>query len=87
MTFIDDFSRRTWVYFLKCKSNAFEKFIEFKGQAENECGHYIKVLRSYREDQSIPPICLQIFVSRMASRKSWQPVILHNEIEWLRGIT
>ena len=28
MTFIDDFSRRTWVYFLKSKSEAFDKFLE-----------------------------------------------------------
>ena len=33
MTFIDDFSRRTWVYFLKNKSEAFDKFVEFKAQA------------------------------------------------------
>ena len=48
MTFIDDFSHRTWVYFLKSKSKAFDKFLEFKAQAERECGHYIKVLRSNR---------------------------------------
>ena len=48
MTFIDDFSRRTWVYFLKNKSEAFDQFVEFKAQAEKECGHYIKVLRSDR---------------------------------------
>ena len=45
MTFIDDFSHRTWVYFLKSKFEAFDKFLEFKAQAERECGHYIKVLR------------------------------------------
>ena len=48
MTFIDDFSRRTWVYFLKFKSDAFDKFVEFKALVEKECGHYIKVLRSDR---------------------------------------
>ena len=30
MTFIDDFSHRTWVYFLKNKSKAFDKFVEFQ---------------------------------------------------------
>ena len=30
MTFIDDFSCRTWVYFLKSTSEAFDKFLEFK---------------------------------------------------------
>ena len=48
ITFIDDFSCRTWVYFLKNKSKAFDKFVEFKAQTERECGHYIKVLRSDR---------------------------------------
>ena len=45
MTFIDDFSHRTWVYFLKNKSKTFEKFVEFKALAKKECGHYVKVLR------------------------------------------
>ena len=48
MTFIDYFSGRTWVYFLKNKSEAFDKFVEFKTLAEKECGHYVKVLRSDR---------------------------------------
>jgi len=45
MTFIDDYSRKTWVYFLKNKSEAFEKFEEFKALAEKQSGHFIKVLR------------------------------------------
>ena len=36
------------MYFLKNKSEAFDKFVEFKAQAEKECGHYVKVLRSDR---------------------------------------
>ena len=48
MTFIDDFNRRTWMYFLKRKSEAFDKFVEFKALAEKECGHYVKVRRSDR---------------------------------------
>ena len=48
MTFIDDFSCRTLVYFLKSKFEAFDKFLEFKARAERECGHYIKVLISDR---------------------------------------
>ena len=39
MILIDDFSRRTWLYFLKSKSEAFDKFLEFKAQAKRECGH------------------------------------------------
>ena len=32
MTFIDDFSHRTLVYFLKSKFEAFDKFLEFKAR-------------------------------------------------------
>ena len=48
MAFIDDFSHRIWAYFLKSKSDAFDNFVEFKAQAENEYGHYVKVLGSDR---------------------------------------
>ena len=48
MIFIDDFSHRTWVHFLKRKSKSYDKLVEFKALAEKECGHYVKVLRSYR---------------------------------------
>jgi hypothetical protein len=34
VTFIDDFSKFTWVYMLKSKSNVFHKFIEFQNMVE-----------------------------------------------------
>jgi hypothetical protein len=34
LTFIDDFSRRTWVYFLKFKSEVFDKFLAYKALVE-----------------------------------------------------
>ncbi len=46
LTFIDDFSRKTHVYLLKAKGEAFEKFKQYKALVENEIGHKIKVLRS-----------------------------------------
>ena len=46
LTFIDDYSRKTWVYFLKRKSEVFDIFKEFKILVERRRGHYIKVLRS-----------------------------------------
>jgi len=46
LTFIDDFSRKTPVYLLKAKGEAFEKFKQYKALVENEIGHKIKVLRS-----------------------------------------
>ncbi|KAG9454135.1 hypothetical protein H6P81_007039 [Aristolochia fimbriata] len=48
LTFIDDFSRYTWVYFLKEKSEALNKLKEFKALAKNQRRKYIKVLRSDR---------------------------------------
>ena len=42
--FIDDFSRNTWLYFLKNKSKVFNKFKEFKALVENQIGKKIKVL-------------------------------------------
>ncbi|MCO5612585.1 hypothetical protein L7F22_066853 [Adiantum nelumboides] len=46
VTFIDDYSRMTWVYFLKAKSEAFEVFLEFKVMVEKENGCHIKCLRT-----------------------------------------
>ena len=36
VTYIDDFSRYVWVYFMKEKSEAFTKFKEFKEKIEGE---------------------------------------------------
>ncbi|KAG8486393.1 hypothetical protein CXB51_019730 [Gossypium anomalum] len=47
-TFIDDFSRKSWIYLLKTKSEAFDKFIEFKAMVEKQSGHFIKILRTDR---------------------------------------
>ena len=35
VTFIDDYSRKTWIYFLKTKDEVFKKFKEFKSLIEN----------------------------------------------------
>ncbi|KAJ0566009.1 putative RNA-directed DNA polymerase [Helianthus annuus] len=48
LVFIDDFSRKTWVYCLATKGEAFEYFKKFKALVENETGHYVKCLRSDR---------------------------------------
>jgi hypothetical protein len=46
LTFIDDYSRNTWIYFLKAKSMVFAWFQEFIALVENQTGKRIKVLRS-----------------------------------------
>jgi hypothetical protein len=46
MSFIDDYSRKAWVYFLKNKFEAFAKFKIWKGEVENLTGRKIKCLRT-----------------------------------------
>ena len=44
--FIDDHSRKSWIYFLKAKSETFDRFKEFKALIENQSGRHIRILRS-----------------------------------------
>jgi hypothetical protein len=46
VSFIDDFLRNTWIYFLGKKYEVFEKFKEFKALVENQTKKRIKVLRT-----------------------------------------
>ena len=46
VSFIDDFSSYTWIYFLKKKSEVFDRFKEFKALVENQTERKIKVLRT-----------------------------------------
>jgi hypothetical protein len=43
--FINDHSRKTWIYFLKNKDGVLAKFQEFKAQVENLTERKIKILR------------------------------------------
>ena len=46
VSFIDDFSPKTWIYFLKGKNEVFGKFKEFKALVENLFEKKIKIFRS-----------------------------------------
>ena len=46
MSITDDYSRRVWVYILKNKSDALEKFKEWHTLVENQIGTKLKVLRT-----------------------------------------
>ena len=48
VTFIDDYSWKTWIYFLKSKESdeVLDRFREFSALVENQYGKKIKVLRS-----------------------------------------
>ena len=46
LTFIDDYSRFTHIYFLSKKSDTFHKFIQYKNLVENQTSKRILILRS-----------------------------------------
>nr|KYP60819.1 Retrovirus-related Pol polyprotein from transposon TNT 1-94 [Cajanus cajan] len=48
LTFIDDYSRKMWSYFLHAKSEAFDTFKRFKSLIEKATGYYITCLRTDR---------------------------------------
>ncbi|KAK8662705.1 hypothetical protein V6N13_024596 [Hibiscus sabdariffa] len=48
ITFTDDFSRYGYIYLMRHKSEALEKFKEFKNEVQNQHGKSIKALRSDR---------------------------------------
>ena len=45
LTFTDDYSRKTWIYFLKKKDEVFSLFRHFKALIENQTENKIKILR------------------------------------------
>ena len=52
-TFVDDFSRKCFVYFMQSKNQVFDIFVLFKNCVENRCNVEIKLLRSYKGGEYI----------------------------------
>ena len=52
--FIDDYTRFSWVYFIKQKSQAYEVFLKFKHLVEKQCGCTLKALRTDRGGELTP---------------------------------
>ena len=46
VTFVDDYLRKVWIYFIKHKSEVFTKFKEWKAEVERKTGKKIKYLRT-----------------------------------------
>eukprot|EP00253_Pinus_taeda_P034092 PITA_34092 len=51
--FIDDYSRKCWIYFMQKKDQNFTKFCEFKALVEKELGKKIKALRSDNDGEYV----------------------------------
>jgi transposase InsO family protein len=43
--FVDDFSRKCWIFFMQKKDQTFSKLYEFKSLVEKESGKQVKALR------------------------------------------
>ncbi|GJU14257.1 retrovirus-related pol polyprotein from transposon TNT 1-94 [Tanacetum coccineum] len=62
ITFIDDCTKYCYVYLLKSKDEAIDKFVLYKNEVENQLGKKIKVVRSEREGEYVSPfteVCAQ----------------------------
>jgi hypothetical protein len=46
LNFIDGFSRRTWVYFLKLNNEVFDNFLAYKALVEKQSEHQLQRLRT-----------------------------------------
>ena len=44
--FVDDFSRKCWIFLMQKKSETYSKFCEFKALVEKKSGKQVKALRS-----------------------------------------
>jgi hypothetical protein len=80
MMIIDDYSRLTWVAFLKEKAEAFEKFKIFKALTENQTGKRLKAVRLDREE-NLCQVISRNYVISMGSRENTQSQELHNKME------
>ncbi|GKA31351.1 gag-pol polyprotein [Tanacetum coccineum] len=81
VSFIDDYSRRCWVYPIKKKSNVFEVFKVYKAWVKLDSGKKIKCLRTenggeYNGDEFI------LFARNKESKGSSQWHTLLNRMEW-----
>ncbi|KAK9052683.1 hypothetical protein SSX86_029313 [Deinandra increscens subsp. villosa] len=62
ITFIDDSTRYCYVYLLKSKDEAIDKFVLYKTEVENQLNKKIKVIRSDRGGEYVSPfaeVCAQ----------------------------
>ena len=50
VSFIDDFSRKTWIYFMKNKDEVFSKFKVFKSLIKN---HIEKKIKTFQSDNGV----------------------------------
>ena len=68
LTFTNDYSRKTWIYFLKKKDEVFSWFRHFKALIENQTEKKIKILRTDNgaeyESNEFHDFCKEVGIKR-----------------------
>ena len=72
ITFIDDYSRYGYLYLMRYKSEAFEKFKEFRNEVEKQLGRSIKSLKSDRGGKYLSQAFLD-YLRDNGSLSQWTP--------------
>ena len=85
-SFIDDYSRKTWIYFLKKKDEVFERFKDFISLVENLSKNKIKILRSDNGGEFIQMNSM-ISIKRPKLRGSSPFPTIHNNMVWWKERT
>ena len=77
VSFIDNFSRNTWIYFLRNKSEVFDRFKEFKALVENQTEKKIKVLRTENGGEFCKKEFEEFYKKCGIARKKYTPYMPH----------
>ena len=80
LSFIDDYTRFTWVYFLKLKSEVFQHLKIFKEHAENQSGKRIKILCTDNGTEHVNKD-----IKNICNEAGIQFLTLHSKMAWLKG--
>ena len=83
ITFINDFSKYTTIYFLKNKSDTFEKFQDFLKEVENQFSRKIKRIRSDR-DCGYESSAFNTFVQSLGIIHETTAPYSHASMVWLK---
>lgn len=86
VTFINDFSRKTWLYLLKNKHEVFKKFQEFKIEVKNLTERKIKTLRSDNRGEYTSKELIALCKKASIKRELIVPYNL-NKMVWSEGRT
>jgi len=84
LTFIDDLSRKVWVYFLFEKSETSDAFKKFKALVEKQVGVPIQILRTDRGGEYLSKEFIE-FCNELGIQRQSQHHIHHNRMVWRKG--